>query len=412
MRRLFDSLAGFDGLPQDIAWVLVDRLFRDTAALIAGALGVMAFGTVGYVRSGSMWYLAEVAYSVLVLIWRMRQRAAFMRAGRTGSPGDWGLQCLYSAVAAAAGWGATALVIWYDPDNSMKMLMIGMHSAMVIGGALRHATAHPVVVSQITVASLPLFVTCILSGSPALQVCSGMVFLQIAAGLSFSKALRQQTIDMLLRARETSDIADRLAIANQELAAVNRHLEMMAGTDALTEVANRRAFDLALAREWRRAQREVGPISLLLLDIDHFKAFNDFYGHQAGDACLRDVAATISTVAKRPGDVVTRYGGEEFAVVLPATSLEGAEHIAGGIIAALAARGLPHDASAFGAVTLSIGVACACPGPDDAPETLIARTDAALYAAKRSGRNRIHVADPTSIMPAGDVVLTSSRDQG
>jgi two-component system chemotaxis family response regulator WspR len=192
---------------------------------------------------------------------------------------------------------------------------------------------------------------------------------------------------------------------------INRHLETLAAMDALTGVANRRAFDLTSAREWLRAARDGAPMSLLLLDIDHFKAFNDFYGHQAGDACLKAVAAAAASVIRRPADMLARYGGEEFAVILPGIGLEGAVEMAEQIRAAIAHRHFPHDASALGHVTVSIGAACVRPGVGSAVESLTAQADAALYAAKRYGRNRVRAPEGVRTEPgvAADTLSPASE---
>ena len=162
----------------------------------------------------------------------------------------------------------------------------------------------------------------------------------------------------------------------------------LAELDGLTGLANRRAFDVALTRASRRAARMGGELSLLLLDLDWFKQLNDTLGHLAGDDALRSAAAALSGVARRPYDLVARYGGEEFAVVLPDTGLAGARHVAGTIQAVLRLAAIPHPASPFGRVTASIGGATAF-GHVARPESLIAEADAALYDAKRGGRDRI-----------------------
>ena len=212
--------------------------------------------------------------------------------------------------------------------------------------------------------------------------------------MTLAKFLRHQTLELLHREAETSVLVERLETANQDLAVINRHLENLAATDALTNVANRRAFDLAAAREWRRLSREALPLSLIILDVDHFKLYNDFYGHPAGDACLRTIASAAASVIKRPGDLLARYGGEEFAIILPATPADGAFQIAEQVRRAIAEHALPHDASPFSHVTVSAGVACLLPDESSAMEQLTARADAALYRAKRGGRNRVYVVEP------------------
>ncbi|MDO8605899.1 MAG: diguanylate cyclase [Phaeospirillum sp.] len=167
-------------------------------------------------------------------------------------------------------------------------------------------------------------------------------------------------------------------------------LHRLAAVDGLTGIANRRSFDAALEQEWRRACRAGTPLSLLMIDVDHFKRYNDHYGHQAGDDCLRAVAAALAEIARRPGEVVARYGGEEFAVILPACGLDPARSLAERLREEVAARHLPHAASGTAAeVSVSIGVASL--GGDDAVQALIAQADAALYRAKHGGRNRVSV---------------------
>lgn len=160
-------------------------------------------------------------------------------------------------------------------------------------------------------------------------------------------------------------------------------------TDGLTGVANRRGFDEALEAEWRRCGRAKFPISLIIADIDHFKTFNDAYGHQAGDACLVQVGAALRRAAARPQDLVARYGGEEFVILLPQEDLGGAEAVAKKLLDEVAALKIPHErSSASPWVTLSMGIASLTPADDALPGALIKTADALLYEAKAAGRNR------------------------
>ena len=168
----------------------------------------------------------------------------------------------------------------------------------------------------------------------------------------------------------------------------------LAGLDSLTGIANRRAFDGILATEWRRAIRFGRPISLLIVDIDHFKQFNDSLGHQRGDECLRKVAGTLACGAHRAGDVVARYGGDEFAVILPGIDRGAAAAIAEKIRAAVEDERIPHPLSSAAAhVTLSIGIATSAPRMGENLEKLVCFADVALYRAKERGRNRVSVFD-------------------
>jgi diguanylate cyclase (GGDEF)-like protein len=175
------------------------------------------------------------------------------------------------------------------------------------------------------------------------------------------------------------------AIALQQ---ANQKLHRLANLDGLTEVANRRRFDEYFDHEWQRSGREQTPLSLILCDIDYFKNYNDHYGHQAGDACLRRVAKAISETLGRPADLVARYGGEEFAIILPNTPSEGAIHIAELLQLRIKQLEILHAQSRVSSyVTLSLGISSQIPVLLQENQTLIAATDKALYLAKSEGRN-------------------------
>ena len=178
-------------------------------------------------------------------------------------------------------------------------------------------------------------------------------------------------------------------------------LQELADTDQLTKIANRRHFDRKFKVEWRRAMREQTPISLLLIDVDHFKKYNDTYGHQAGDRCLQQIAEALESVSHRPADLASRYGGEEFAVLLPVTSQENAAMLAERLRKKIESLKIEHSKSEFGIVTISIGVSCCEPvwdftgkTPDEEqkvtfPAMLLTASDNALYVSKEQGRNQV-----------------------
>jgi diguanylate cyclase (GGDEF)-like protein len=174
----------------------------------------------------------------------------------------------------------------------------------------------------------------------------------------------------------------------------NEQLEKLSTTDGLTGLANRRQFDQHLYSEWHRSARSQQPLSLLLLDIDHFKRYNDYYGHLAGDACLRQVAGILFDCAQRSGEVVARYGGEEFAVLLPATDAEAAQKVARRCLDELAKSCVPHaDSPVSEVLTASIGIATLVAHNDRVPEALVRCADEALYRAKSGGRGHFVMAD-------------------
>ncbi len=168
-----------------------------------------------------------------------------------------------------------------------------------------------------------------------------------------------------------------------------RTLSTLAATDALTLLANRRRFDEMLDIEWRRAIRESMPLSLLMIDGDFFKSYNDTYGHVEGDHALRSVAEALKTCIDRPGDLAARFGGEEFAVLLPGADRDGAGKIAVSVRQAIAALAVPHEGSPLGILTVSIGAASRRPTLREPPSSLVEAADAALYSAKAAGRDRI-----------------------
>ena len=187
------------------------------------------------------------------------------------------------------------------------------------------------------------------------------------------------------------DITERKR-AEEHLQSAYRAMESLVVVDALTGISNRRRFDEALATEWRRALREGDKLSLLLIDADHFKRYNDTYGHVRGDSCLKQIAEAALDVVLRPGDLVARYGGEEFAVVLPGTDEIGAKAVAEDICQAVRNRRLPHEGNAPGIVTVSVGCATVIPMRGKSPQDLIESADQALYRAKGRGRNRVVIA--------------------
>ena len=185
-------------------------------------------------------------------------------------------------------------------------------------------------------------------------------------------------------------------IKSHELSRINRHLITIAREDALSGLANRRAFDDTLIIEWDRARREEQPLSLLFMDVDHFKLYNDTYGHGAGDDCLRQVASAIKKAVLRPADLAARYGGEEFVVLLPATDALGAEEVAERILRTVDSLAIPHKRSLVSYhVTVSIGICTMLPSDKNSIAIFVENADAALYKAKTSGRHCLkHYIEP------------------
>lgn len=212
-----------------------------------------------------------------------------------------------------------------------------------------------------------------------LVVCGLLALIGAIGGLLIRAMGRRITVESELR------------VAQQQLLDSNQKLERLAMHDALTGLANRRCFDQTLAEEHLRARRNGTPLALLMIDIDHFKRYNDTYGHPAGDACLQQVARLLSACIRRPSDLLARYGGEEMAVILPDTGSAGAAIVAQLMLDRLTSERIAHPTSPFGHVTVSIGIACAPEPTLDSWPALLERADQALYIAKEAGRNCLHV---------------------
>ena len=185
------------------------------------------------------------------------------------------------------------------------------------------------------------------------------------------------------------DMARKLAVREEELHIANQHLEELASLDGLTGLANRRGFDIRLEEEWQKAAKAHKPLALMMVDIDHFKLYNDHYGHIAGDTCLRGVGETLSNVTLKDAIVVARYGGEEFALLLPGIDCAQAMEIAEQARGAIEDLDIAHAEAPCGCVTISIGVAAIVPDAGEPAASLIEAADAGLYAAKRRCRNTV-----------------------
>ncbi|MFQ3590370.1 MAG: diguanylate cyclase [Chloracidobacterium sp.] len=197
----------------------------------------------------------------------------------------------------------------------------------------------------------------------------------------------------LLRVQEELERRNtQLELAQTHLEQANQALHRLSYLDALTGVANRRHFDEYLDQEWRRALRKQAPLSLVILDVDYFKRLNDLAGHQYGDECLRQVGETLLASIRRAGDLAARYGGEEFAIVLPDAQTDWLMMFAEEVRLAIAGLRIPHEASPYGVLTVSVGAATVVVSEQHVVTDLVAAADKALYSAKEAGRNRVSLA--------------------
>ena len=210
-----------------------------------------------------------------------------------------------------------------------------------------------------------------------------------ARNAAVSEEVAQRTRQLQEANQRLEEEIDLRRRAEEDLRQSNAELQVLAHTDRLTGVANRNQLDQQLAMEWQRHRREQKPIALLMIDADYFKAYNDCFGHLAGDRCLIRIAEVVQRTCNRPGDLLARFGGEEFVLLLPDTDCPGAITVAERVQEALEHQAIPHPkAVVAGRVSVSIGIACQVPDAHNTPQELLASADAALYRAKAGGRNR------------------------
>lgn len=298
---------------------------------------------------------------------------------------------------------ADILVVDDLPDNLYLLANIlaerGYEVRQVMSGrqAITDALAAPpdLILLDIMMPEMTGFEVCEQLKAHRLTASIPIIFVS-ARGEAFDKvkAFELGGVDYITKPFQVEEVlvrvAHQLEIVRQQkqLQEQNSLLQQLVTLDGLTSLANRRKFDDYLRVEWQRMARSREPLSLIMSDVDFFKNYNDTYGHQAGDECLRQVAGAIRRCAKRPGDLVARYGGEEFTAILPQTPLPGAVQIAIAIQQAVKALEIPHPHSAASHwVTLSLGITSIIPTMEIDPEQLVTAADTALYQAKASGRN-------------------------
>lgn len=302
---------------------------------------------------------------------------------RGGRPAiDWRRGFLIGALLSGLVWGSAGLLL-HHPDSFPHQMFLLFALGGMIAGALPLLSFLPPAFTVFAIpAALPITFQMALQDDRIHLTMAAMVVIFISAMMASSAQFHRVF-------RESIELRLRLSSSLEE----GEVLAQLARLDTLTGIANRRLFDEALDAEWKRALRNGTRLSLVMADIDHFKLYNDHLGHVAGDACLAMAAEAMATVARRPGDLVARIGGEEFAFLLPNTTLEDAQAIAEHVRDDVQALLIPHPASPImDIVTVSLGVADIAPSPWSTPSDLVKAADAALYRAKSEGRNRISIA--------------------
>ena len=312
-----------------------------------------------------------------------------LRAFRNASQGArfrhdmWTHYFVVGACAAGFVWGAAGLLLFH-PDSFPHQVFL----AFVLGGMVAGAVP---LLSSVERAYPCFAVPTVLPISAQMLAAGDHVHLIMGfLILVFGGAMLASSVQVRRLFRDSTRLRRELHRSIEE----GHALERMARMDTLTEIANRRLFEEELEREWRRAERDNDTLSVIIADIDHFKEYNDHYGHPAGDRCLVRVAQTMASALSRPGDVVARVGGEEFAFLLPGTTRAGAESVAELIRRRILDLNIPHEASPTARqVTVSFGIASSGPTSASTPAGLLWASDVALYEAKRRGRNHIAAMD-------------------
>ena len=276
-------------------------------------------------------------------------------------------------------WGLSGIV-FFPNDLPHLILLILVLFSVLLAAIPTLAASRIAYYFQIFVTLVPTIILMFLRPGSGHDLIAGSMIVMVITLMLVSNYIYQ----LLLELQETQ-------VALQELA----------DTDQLTQIANRRHFDRKFKVEWRRAMREKTPISLMLIDVDFFKKYNDTYGHQTGDMCLKQIAECLASITHRPADLASRYGGEEFSVLLPVTKLEDAVMLAERLRRKVEALKIEHSETDIGIVTISIGVSCCEPAWDFTgktpnedqkvifPAMLLTAADNALYVSKEQGRNRV-----------------------
>lgn len=412
----------------------IDVLFdQSRGALVVSALAAVVIALL-YRQYAAPATLCGWLGAYLSLTGYRYYRIHTFMSGRPASPdGRRALRAfLVDAAISGSLWGAgTVYFIHVTPLHYATVIML-VAGYLVMGAAFTYAVFPAVFLAFTLPLTIPVIAYLLFRQDPVLHVYGILLLIFYAYSIFSALRYRRMTTgfvtyqfdnqsllqDLQTKEAEASRLnrdlgheLDRLRRAEEQLVQEKDKAEELAeklltlsSQDGLTGIANRRHFDEFLANEWNRARRARAPLSLILCDIDHFKAYNDHYGHQQGDRCLIRVADILQQHARRGGDLAARYGGEEFAVILPETSLESATEIAERIRQSVLDIAIPHRASATAnIVTLSFGVATTMPRPDQQSRLLIALADKSLYQAKQQGRNRV--------MPSAPELLDTSAEE-
>ena len=384
IRRIVTSssgLIGSDYTTKDQAWEMLERLFSPFAHVLT-AIGIAIIAWYNWYTSHSLDSAAAVGIVSTTLGIRLAFNHSFHRRGADARVSYWIRQYARSSLIAALGWGASLSILIFTTGYPAIFAVFALISTPIQGASARAYAMPRVVILHI---SIVLGMVSIASTMFGVAVAIPLALLYLWYQIGFVLGLVALRKKMLKADHDRATLLAQVTRYNSNLAMMNARLSTIALTDGLTGVGNRRDFDQRLLLHLQQQLISSAPLVLLLIDVDHFKRFNDTYGHLAGDECLKRVAATIRAAA-RTDDFTARYGGEEFALILPATLTEDALLIAERVRLAVETmdRGVLHFSAPL---TVSIGVGIAAAGAALQPKELVEAADRALYLAKQCGRN-------------------------
>lgn len=369
-------------------WVYREKIkmlygnFRQSWMLSLMVSALLAYLSVdsGSLTTGIIWWLV---FAFIILLRHLLVQRFFKSDIPLGQYRLWCKRFFLLAMLSGIAWAAGGFLIGSELDQVghvfVLIIMIG-----VAGGSIPLLGVHmPTMLAFQIPTALPYlaWVAIHLEDRGGVLITIGALFM-LSVTITM-KRLEKSVFENLRLKYEMEHVAEQLKDSNQKL-------EQLSLLDPLTQLNNRRYFDMQMDKEWKRALRHQEVISLLMIDIDYFKLYNDRYGHDAGDKCLRSVATILKAALHRPTDIMARLGGEEFVALLPSVDQQGAEKIARVMRTLLWQAGIAHEASPVSDyVTMSIGVASVIPQSDTAPLCLLKVADMALYQAKNKGRDRI-----------------------
>lgn len=378
-----------DVFQQKLDYQLLDSLVKQTPLVVAGHVTVAAINIGLFWNKVSLAFvLGWAAFVLVTVVSRWAMKIHYQRQGQLRSPGYWRRLFAVSSLMLGLVWCVWGLYVGSAIEfGGVGLSILVITAAGLVSGAVASTSSSLISYVLFTVPTLlPLSVAMLLLDETQVQgigVLTVWFFIITLRQVLQIHSVLKQSITNSLELETSKEQTERLA----------KELYQQSTMDALTSITNRRGFNEALSAEWLRARRSDTPLTLLMIDVDCFKPFNDNLGHLAGDECLQHLASTLRSQIKRAGETIARFGGEEFAVLLPNTTAEEGAGVAEKIRESILELKIPHPASDVSVwVTVSVGVCCVSPDQREGSQKLIELADQALYRAKAEGRNCVRQA--------------------